>query len=81
MSSDSEMLKLVKEYLLNNPNSTARQISEHFVENDFGIRKEYNISKISRLIQKYGKKTKQYKWFNVNSTMRNGKKVYTIRKD
>ena len=80
MNSDGIMLKLIKEYLLNNPYATARQISEHFIVNNFGVRQEYNISKISRLISTYGKSTKEYRWFNVDIIKKKGKTTYVVRK-
>lgn len=80
MNSDGIMLKLIKEYLLNNPYATARQISEHFVVNSFGVRQEYNISKISRLISAYANNTKEYRWFNVDIIKKKGKTTYVVRK-
>ena len=78
MSSDIMMLKLIKEYVLHNQYATARQIAEHFIEHDFGLRREYNIGNISSLIKTYSKKPKN-RWFNVEKTRKDGKQVYVVK--
>lgn len=78
-SKDVTMLKLIKEYLLHNPYSTARQISEHFIINDFGIKKDYTTHEIRTLISMHTSNTSNtHKWFNINTKKRNNKQVYYI---
>lgn len=62
MNKDMILSRLIKEYVIQNQNTTGRQISEHFVTHDFGLRRELNPNVIYKLVTKYNA---NYRWFNV----------------
>ena len=74
LQDDVVMLKLIKEYILQHPYSTARDISSHFATHSFGIKTDYTAREISRLIT-----SNSSNWFNVKVISKTGKaKQYVV---
>lgn len=67
---DKTMSKLLKLYIIKNPNCTSSQISNFFNENNFGLKKKYTSRQIGTLIKN---SNNRYKWFNVQIIRRKGK--------
>lgn len=62
-NSDLIMAKLIKLYIIKNPDCTSKQMVSFFNENDFGLMKNYSSRQIGVLIKN---SNKNYKWFNVS---------------
>lgn len=62
-NSDLTMAKLIKLYIIKNPDCTSKQMVSFFNENNFGLRKKYSARQIGVLIKN---SNRNYKWFNVS---------------
>ena len=63
VKSDIVAAKLIKMYIQFNPECTSAQIQDHFINNEYGLKKDYTSHNITNIIRKYV--NTQYSWFNV----------------
>ena len=78
---DLLMANLIKEYILFNPDCTAKDISRFFLDHKFGVKGEYTPSDISRVIKYYSnpKSNSAYKWFQgISVSKKHGFNVYNM---
>lgn len=77
VKSDIVAAKLIKMYIQFHPKCTSAQIQDHFINNEYGLMKDYTSTHIAGIIRKYVNYANfpntQYSWFNVEIIRETGK--------
>lgn len=77
MKEENIVAKLIKMFVTQNPNCTAREIYEHLRDNSYGLKSDYTAAGIGKIIQRYNAYEQQantyYDWFNITIIREKGK--------